>query len=184
MDARLNDPQTQAVVKALLDVDRLKMIGLLALERRRAADLEQALRLAPEKVRRGLELLLSSGLARQDGDGWRLEPKTVEAAARALLAGSRPRLDPAELEGDAYERKVLSDFLTADGRLRDLPMQEKKVRVILAHAARFFKPGERYPEKQVNELLRPFYEDTAMLRRFLVDYGWMERERSVYWLKA
>jgi hypothetical protein len=41
----------------------------------------------------------------------------------------------------------------------------------------------RYSEKQVNEMLNRFHEDTATLRRELVGYGLMGREGGggEYW---
>jgi hypothetical protein len=39
-----------------------------------------------------------------------------------------------------------------------------------------FETGVQYTEKQVNDILRRFSEDTASLRRDLVDLGWLARE--------
>lgn len=42
--------------------------------------------------------------------------------------------------------------------------------------AQDFEPGTRYTEKQVNLILGKRHADTAGLRRYLVDEGFMERE--------
>jgi hypothetical protein len=39
----------------------------------------------------------------------------------------------------------------------------------------------QYSEKQVNEILGRFHEDTAMLRRGLVEAKMMARDHGVYW---
>jgi len=46
-----------------------------------------------------------------------------------------------------------------------------------------FEPGVRYPEKQVNQMLSRFSDDTALLRRTLVDFHFMDREGGggEYW---
>jgi hypothetical protein len=46
-----------------------------------------------------------------------------------------------------------------------------------------FTHGVRYPEKRVNEILLKFSDDTARLRRGLVEYGYMAREGGggKYW---
>jgi hypothetical protein len=44
-----------------------------------------------------------------------------------------------------------------------------------------FEVGVHYPEGEVNTYLRSFHPDTAALRRYLVDEGFLSRERSVYW---
>ena len=48
---------------------------------------------------------------------------------------------------------------------------------------RAFEPGVRYTEKQVNEILGRFHEDTATLRQELVDYHMLAREGGggEYW---
>jgi hypothetical protein len=37
------------------------------------------------------------------------------------------------------------------------------------------EPGRRYPEPEVNELLGRYHPDYAMLRRYLVDDGFLDR---------
>jgi hypothetical protein len=46
-----------------------------------------------------------------------------------------------------------------------------------------FEPGIRYTEKQVNEILAHYNEDTAFLRRSLVEYKLMDRQGGggEYW---
>jgi hypothetical protein len=45
-----------------------------------------------------------------------------------------------------------------------------------------FEHGVRYPEKRVNQILKRYNDDTARLRRALVDHGFMRREGGgKYW---
>jgi hypothetical protein len=81
---------------------------------------------------------------------------------------------------DDYEHKVLRTFFEGD-RLTAMPMQEKKRRVVLRWLAGHFDESIRYPEKQVNEILTRFHPDYALLRRELVDWGFMTREKGIYW---
>ena len=57
--------------------------------------------------------------------------------------------------------------------------------VLVRHAAGAFEPGKRYSEPRVNEILLRFSDDTAMLRRTLVELGFMDREGGggAYWLR-
>lgn len=84
---------------------------------------------------------------------------------------------------DAYDQKVLSSFLDAEGRIKSFPAQDKKLQAILRHVVQAFDPGRRYSEKQVNDQLKRFNEDTAFLRRSLIEYKLMEREGGggEYW---
>jgi hypothetical protein len=51
---------------------------------------------------------------------------------------------------------------------------------------RDFDVGVRYSEKEVNMKLMRYNKDTARLRRSLIDYGYMARERggTAYWREA
>jgi hypothetical protein len=41
--------------------------------------------------------------------------------------------------------------------------------IILERLALEFEPGVRYPEREVNRILRPFHDDHVTLRRYLVE---------------
>ncbi|MFB9274534.1 DUF2087 domain-containing protein [Cohnella cellulosilytica] len=72
-----------------------------------------------------------------------------------------------------------------DGRLTTFAIKEKHKIVVLTELARRFESGRAYAEKEINEILRTAYEDYAVLRRYLIEYGFMDREPdgSRYWLK-
>lgn len=72
-----------------------------------------------------------------------------------------------------------------DGRLLSFPAQESKRRLVLEHVAQSFEPGRRYPEREVDVVLRAWTEgggaDHATLRRYLVDHQLFAREGGEYW---
>ncbi|HOT27166.1 MAG TPA: DUF2087 domain-containing protein [Candidatus Ozemobacteraceae bacterium] len=72
-----------------------------------------------------------------------------------------------------------------EGPLRNLPVKEKRRVAILRHLVAFFDPEVRYTEQQVNEILKRFHPDCAMLRRNLIEYGFLDRvaDGSAYWVK-
>lgn len=79
------------------------------------------------------------------------------------------------------EEKVLRAFLK-DGRLVKIPAKASKRRVLLEHIVRSFEPGVRMTEREVDAVLRAFYEtDWVSLRRYLIDETLMEREDGWYW---
>jgi hypothetical protein len=81
---------------------------------------------------------------------------------------------------DAAVRRVLRTYL-ADGRLRTMPRPGTKRRIVLDYLATLFEPGVRYPESEVNAVLRTYYDDVAALRRYLIDEGLLSRAAGVYW---
>ncbi|WP_276353329.1 DUF2087 domain-containing protein [Cohnella caldifontis] len=82
---------------------------------------------------------------------------------------------------------VLKNFFKEgpDGPLSAIPTKEKRKIIILRHLSRMFEEGRRYTEKEVNALLKERYPDFATLRRYLIEYGYMDRlpDGSQYWLK-
>lgn len=81
---------------------------------------------------------------------------------------------------DPWEGRVLANFMEA-GRLVQIPARRKKRMIVLRWLADHFRPGERYTEAQVNELIGRYHEDFALLRRLMVDEELMQRARGLYW---
>ena len=75
---------------------------------------------------------------------------------------------------------VLRAFL-ADGRLTSIPAGGRKRTIVLEYLATTFEPGQRYPEPAVNAILAAFHPDTAALRRYLVNEGFLSRADGIYW---
>jgi hypothetical protein len=78
------------------------------------------------------------------------------------------------------EDAVLRAFFR-DGRLTEIPAKGSKRRIVLERIAIEFEPGVRYPEREVNAIVGRFHNDHAAIRRYLVDGGFLDRERGVYW---
>ena len=70
---------------------------------------------------------------------------------------------------------VVSRHIDERGRLMSMPRRLANRRIVLAHIAEVIEPGRDHDEKSVNELLRPYSDDVATLRRYLVDEGLVAR---------
>lgn len=93
------------------------------------------------------------------------------------------RYDITTEERDKIIKNVFESFSPL--KLKVFSAKEKKKIVILSTIAQQFEKNIIYPEKEINRILGNIYEDYATLRRYLVEYGYMERTRdcSEYWLK-
>lgn len=82
---------------------------------------------------------------------------------------------------DEAAERVLSNFMTADGRLHTIPSKQAKLLVVLDRLSQEFEPGRTYPEQEVNETLLRFHPDYAALRRYLVENQFLTRDEGRYW---
>lgn len=184
------DEELLPFFKALADGTRLRIVGLLALGPRTGEELALALGLRASTVSHHLARLSAAGLVSARAESYfnvyRLESQALEQGARRVLAEVRPSPKEAP-EAPAFDRKVLRTFLSPEGQITALPVQEKKKLVLLRHVVQAFAPGARYGEKQVTQILKKYSKDHHVtLRRLLVDHGFMGREGGggEYWRKA
>ncbi|WP_088042846.1 DUF2087 domain-containing protein [Bacillus sp. EAC] len=72
-----------------------------------------------------------------------------------------------------------------EGPLAKFPLKEKQKLVVLREIIKRFTLNKTYTEKEVNELLTAVYSDYVILRRYLIEYGFIDRkpDGSQYWVK-
>lgn len=70
-------------------------------------------------------------------------------------------------------------------KLKRFPGKEKRKIVILTKIAEQLEHGKRYTEKELNQVIKEIYDDYAVIRRYMIDYGFMDRtvDGKAYWLK-
>jgi hypothetical protein len=74
----------------------------------------------------------------------------------------------------------------ANPKLRKFPAKEEKRKALLPRFANLFEPNKEYTEAEVKRIIKPIYEDDAIIRRYLVDYGYLGRndDGSKYYKKC
>ena len=174
-DGRVSDALDTLAV--LADPDRFRIAAATVLNPGSTDAIAAVAGVTKRKALAGLTRLEAAGLVTHDDAGWTFDVGRLREIARE----SRPRDEPDDVgDVDVATAKVLHTFLR-NGRLTQIPLQRQKRLVVLDHICRIFEIGVRYPERDVNVLLRAFHPDTAALRRYLVDEGFMSRENNVYW---
>lgn len=63
-----------------------------------------------------------------------------------------------------------------DGRLQVIPKKEKNKLELFAFFSTLFNLETDYSESEVNEIIVDYYDDYSIIRRYLVDYGFLERD--------
>src|SRR5215208_8303382 len=163
--------------KALADPARLRILGLLAERAHAGHELADRLALTPPTISHHMRRLVAARLVDVAPDAqsriYSLRTDTIRELSGALPGDQN--MQPAGEEDDGVHRAFF------DGpRLRQIPASRKKRVIVLRRLLERFTPGRTYPESEVNEMLREAHDDIATLRRELVDYGFMVRDRGIY----
>ena len=168
------------ILRALADPERLAIAGTLAQGDVSPSDLSRILGLPAARVRKHLNRLSLAGVVRLNDDRrtYRLDPETLRWAAEQV--GPPREAGIALGAANEDEEAVLRTFFR-DGRLTEIPAKESKRRIVLERIALEFEPGVRYDEKEVNVVVGRFFDDYAAIRRYLVDEGFLDRDRGEYW---
>jgi len=167
--------------KALADSTRLKIIGLLAQQPYSVEELAALVDLRPSTVSHHLARLSAVGLVSARSESYynvyALEKDALEDAARRLLSTETISAAAADINLSAYDQKVLETYVRPDGSFKGLPRQQKKLLALLGYLAMQFEAGRDYSEAEVNAIIGRCHEDIAGLRRDLVDYHFLTRDK-------
>ena len=168
-------------VKAMSDPMRLKIVGLLSQKSATRKEIAEELNLSPKDSLTHLGFLEFVGAVNQTDGVYTLNQDKLATLGKENLIGGGKKFAPAE-NLDETSKKILRDFLNADGTIRQVP-EQKKIGPILDYLIQNFEFDKNYTEREVNTIIKRFNEDTAGLRRDLVDAGLLARESdgSRYW---
>jgi len=185
-------------LKLLADESRLTLLRLLNQQEYNVGDLAKRVDLGEPTVSHHLSKLRQAGLVslRMEGNQrfYRLNQTGLarfkSQVARIEQFPPEPEATASdeswikELGWSAEDSKVLHDY-TQNGILIRIPSKRGKLLVILRWLATLFQPDTLYSEAEVNDLIKSVHaEDYVGLRRDLVDWGYLRRERGggKYWL--
>ena len=116
----------------------------------------------PQRRQRALAALLESGLVGRQASGGLVAQDSI---FRDLLA-QQPRRQ-AQTGLDRFMRL---------GRIERYPANVAERRALLARIANeIIEPGEKLTERQINERLLSYTDDVVLLRRYMIDFGLLQR---------
>lgn len=81
---------------------------------------------------------------------------------------------------NSERQKVVENFITTEGKLKNIPAQRKKKLMVFEYIVRGLKTGRKYEEKELNEYIKQFHEDYATIRREFIINHYMYRENGIY----
>ena len=182
----MNEIQTVQLFKCLADATRLQLLSALGDGPKYVELLSQLLDRSPSTVSFHLKKLEEAGLVEAKKEQYytmyRLNRSLLDAPIGRLVLGDPKKLDAQAVKEQQYRESVLKNLFEY-GKLKSIPVQRKKRRIVLEKLAESFEAGVRYPEKQVNLILADFHDDFCTLRREMIAEGIMAREKGEYWLR-
>lgn len=170
-------PDLGALIGALADDDRRKVFAAVELGAGSLDAVVDATGLTRAAAVTALGRLVHLGVVVEGAGTLAVLGAAFQAAARQALA--RPRSTEHD-DAPAALRAVLSAFVK-DGRITALPAAAGRRTVLLDWLVQDFEPGRRFTEQQVNAIIAKRHADTAALRRYLVDAGFLDRADGLYW---
>lgn len=168
-----------ALLKLLADETRLEILNILLKEDSYVEKIACELSLTPATICYHLKKLESAGVVNCSRSQfyiiYSLNREIFDKPLFALIKKDEAVVDIEE----KYKKEVLSNFFKY-GKLTQIPTQRKKREIVLAAIAEQFEFEREYPEKEVNEIILRYHEDFCTIRREMIAFGMMSREREIY----
>lgn len=178
--------ETEAIqlFKALADKSRLQILKSLAIEDMYVDRLAQRLALTPATISFHLKKLAQAGAVTsfrsQYYTMYTLNREVLNTGILALILEKSDEADAQAQRDATYRQKVIDSFFEY-GKLKSIPVQRKKERVILEIIAEKFDYDRIYTEREVNLIIADFHDDFCTIRRDMISEKLLDRNREGYW---
>lgn len=182
----MTESETILLFKCLSDATRLQLVKALSDGPKYVELLAEVLDRTPSTISFHLKKLEEAGLVAMHKEQYyavaTLQKNVLDQRLLDIICPEGEKLDVQAQREQQYREKVLENLFEY-GKLKTIPVQRKKRRIVLEKLAESFEPGRVYAEREVNLIIADFHDDFCTLRRELIAEGIMERENGKYWLK-
>jgi hypothetical protein len=165
----------EALIGLLAEEMRLRVFAAVVLGASTPDRVEAMTGIAVRDVMTALRRLIDGGLVTTVDGALIPQLGALQEAAR------RPRVPDGDPPHPDRVRAAILRAFVVDGRLVTMPAGRERRRIVLEHIVTVFTPGVRYPERDVNAMLRAWHSDHAALRRYLIDFELLARDGGFYW---
>ena len=180
----MTEAEAIRLFKCLADKSRLQILKSLAIEDMYVERLAERLSLTPPTVSFHLKKLADAGaVTSYKSQYYMMYSLNREVFTTSILDIIQEESDEAGLQAqrDAqYRHKVIDTFFEY-GKLKCIPTQRKKERIVLEEMVKTFEYDRIYTEREVNLVIADYYDDFCTLRRDMVGEGLLARDGQQYW---
>ena len=178
--------ETEAIrlFKCLADKSRLQILKSLALEDMYVERLAERLGISAPTVSFHLKKLADAGaVTSYKSQYYMMYSLNKDVFETSMLEIIREKSDEAEIQAQRdveYRKKVIDAFFEY-GKLKSIPSQRKKERIVLEVIADAFEYDRVYTEREVNVIIADFFDDFCTIRRDMVAENLLDRDAGRYW---
>ena len=180
----MTETEAISLFKCLADKSRLQILKSLAMEDMYVERLAERLGISAPTVSFHLKKLADAGAVTSYKSQYYMMYSLNKAVFEtSMLDIIREKSDEAEVQAqrDAdYRRKVIDAFFEY-GKLKSIPSQRKKERIVLEKIAEAFEYDRVYSEREVNIIIADFYDDFCTIRRDMISENLLDRDAGKYW---
>lgn len=180
----MTEAEAIRLFKCLSDKSRLQILKSLAIEDMYVERLAERLGITAPTVSFHLKKLADVGAVTSYKSQYymmySLKKDIFETTIMEIL---NEKSDEAAVQAQrdaAYRQKVIDTFFEY-GKLKSIPAQRKKERIVLEEIAQAFEYERIYTEREVNIILADFYDDFCTIRRDMVGERLLNRNAGGYW---
>lgn len=167
------------ILKALSDASRLKILMILRDSDCYPELLALKLGLTPATVIFHLKKLQQAGLIQCS----RVRKYQFYSLNRDLMDQSLLNMIEPERRDDTnddrYYAQVIGHFFE-NGRLKTIPVQIKKRRIVLEYIVSNMEPDKEYTEGQLIDFLKQYHDDYCTIRRDLIGWEYITENNGIY----
>lgn len=179
----MNDKEAVTLFKCLSDNSRLSILKALLEDDMYVERLSERLQVTPATVSFHLKKLEEAGAVSSYKDQYytmyKINRGLFEEKIIDILSEKTENTDLQKERDEKYRIKVLNSFFEY-GRLKAIPSQRKKARIVYEEIAKAFETDRDYTEREVNIIIADFHDDFCTIRRTMIAEGLMERNNGIY----
>ena len=180
----MTEAEAISLFKCLADKSRLQILKSLAVEDMYVERLAERLDLTAPTISFHLKKLLDAGAVTAcKNQYYMMYSLNKEIFQTSILDILQQESDEAQEQAqrDAdYRQKVIDTFFEY-GKLKSIPTQLKKERIVLEVIAEAFDFDRMYSEREVNIIIADFHDDFCTIRRDMVSGRLLGRNGAEYW---
>lgn len=179
----MTEQEAVALFKCLADKSRIQILKSLMTEDMYVERLAERIGVTPATVSFHLKKLEDVGAVKSRRDQYytmySINNEVFNVTILDILKEKSEEMDLQKERDEIYRKKVIDSFFEY-GKLKSIPSQRKKERIVLEEIAKSFEKGREYTEREVNIIIADFNDDFCTIRRDMISEGIITRENMIY----